>query len=199
MTDSIYKQHIGLLSPWVDGMRTKKVAAHIPAGSRVLDVGCGSGLLIKALPAGCSYVGVDRDPSIILVNRERFPACEFHCFDASREAFPFQNQGFDVVALAALIEHVDQTDQMFREIGRVLKKGGHAVLTTPSRGGGWVHHLLSSLGLLSCHAAEEHRGYWDEARSRVAAAATGLRLARFEKFQLGLNQLIIYKQGDPHE
>ena len=58
------------------------LAARVPAGSRVLDIGCGTGDHCGRFAAdGPEAVGVDLDPAMIAVARERFPAARFHVMD----------------------------------------------------------------------------------------------------------------------
>ncbi len=179
----------------VDQLRVSKVARTIPSGSRILDIGCGSGLLISVLPPRSSYTGVDRDTAVVEADKRRFPYFDFHCLDAVTSLFPFHDEQFDVVVMAAFLEHVDQPKVMFTEIKRVLKPGGRVLVTTPSRWGGAVHAVLSKLGFLSAEAAEEHQGYWNKKKMDECLKLTGLHLKWYEPFQFGLNQLFILTRG----
>jgi SAM-dependent methyltransferase len=59
--------------------------------------------------------------------------CEIDLFDAERDAFPYADDGFDTVLCCELIEHlVNDPMAMMSEINRILKPGGHLVLTTPN-------------------------------------------------------------------
>lgn len=196
MSKAVYGQHSGLLSPWVDSMRIKRVARHLTPGDRVLDIGCGSALLLSALPPGCKYVGVDRNEQAMNENRKRFSDVKFVAADVIGERFPFSDEEFDAVVMAAFIEHVDETRHLFRESCRVLKKSGVVLATTPSKMGGLLHHGLSHIGLLSHEAAEEHKDFWDEGLMKKKLVGTGLILKKYETFQMGLNQLFILSREE---
>ena len=61
--------------------------------------------------------------------------CDIDHFDAERDPFPYADESFDTVLCCELIEHLF-TDpmHMMSEISRILKPGGHLVLTTPNIG-----------------------------------------------------------------
>jgi ubiquinone/menaquinone biosynthesis C-methylase UbiE len=196
MSETVYGQHSGLMSPMVDSMRVRRVAKHIAAGDKVLDIGCGSALLLSVLPNGCDYMGIDRNTAAVNENRKRFPQARFETGDVINAKLPFANESFDVVTMAAFIEHVDDTDNLFKEARRVLKKSGVVLATTPSKMGGLLHHFLSHVGMLSHEAAEEHKDFWDRDLMVKRLRGTGLVLKTYEPFQFGLNQLFILSQEE---
>src|SRR5688500_4154416 len=58
--------------------RAERAASHIPAGAKVLDIGCGAMALKAMLKPGCSYTGADvveRAPGALVIdlNRKEFP------------------------------------------------------------------------------------------------------------------------------
>lgn len=187
-------QHSGLLSPWVDAMRMKKVAGHIPPNSRVLDIGCGPGMLIPLLPENTSYVGVDIDHLVIESNRKKFPEHFFREAEAGSSVLPFNNEAFDVVVLAAFLEHLENPRILLSEVSRVLKLSGVVIATTPSPMGGWLHEILASVHLLSHEAAEDHEDFLNKAKLEACLPLTGLSLSIYKTFQMGLNQLFILKK-----
>lgn len=187
----VYKQHIGLLSPLVDGIRIRKVAAHVSAGARVLDVGCGPAWLMDRIPATCVYTGIDVDPDVTDMNRKARANARFETLDMTSGAFPFPSESFDAIVMAAVLEHVDEPGRVFKEAARVLAPGGRIIATTPSRFGGLVHGALSFFRLVSYHAADEHKDFLNRAMLKKILTGTGLSLQRFEFFEAGMNQLFI--------
>ncbi|MCZ7374795.1 methyltransferase domain-containing protein [Micromonospora sp. WMMC250] len=96
-------------------------------GRTVIDMGCGSGRAVAELAErGAHALGVDVDPEMIAVARERWPAGEFHVGDASELPFP---TGSATYYRADKVLHVlDDPERAVAEARRVLTPGGRAVL-----------------------------------------------------------------------
>lgn len=59
--------------------------------------------------------------------------CEIDLFDAEKDRFPYSDAHFQTVLCCELIEHLfEDPMHMMMEVNRVLKPGGHLVLTTPN-------------------------------------------------------------------
>lgn len=98
----------------------------------VLDVGCGSGLLLELLrPLSARLVGIDFSERMIRLARERVPEARLVLADA--ESLPFTDGSFDVVVSATVIQNAPSPERVLNEIARVLRKGGLAVLTSLKR------------------------------------------------------------------
>src|SRR4051794_5720966 len=69
-------------------------AADVRDGTRLLDVGCGSGLaLVLAAGRGALPSGLDVSPGLLGVARERLPAADLR--EGDMEALPFEDEAFD--------------------------------------------------------------------------------------------------------
>ena len=175
----------GLLSPFLRWYRIRAALPHI--GGRVLDVGCGSGTLAHYVSPEC-YLGVDLDECSLSKARQEFPQ---HSFSS---ILPDKQQKFDVVAALAVLEHVPAPEEFLKMLSFYLKNSSSIVLiTTPHPLGDWIHGAGSSLGLFSSHANEEHQELLDRRRLEILADFTGLRLAHYRRFLVGMNQLVLFK------
>src|SRR3954451_13121304 len=60
-------------------------------------------------------------------------SCQIDHFDAEKDAFPYPNEHFSTVLCGELIEHLfEDPMHLMSEVNRILKPGGHLVLTTPN-------------------------------------------------------------------
>lgn len=118
---------------------------HIPAaadfasarGLRVLEIGCGMGTDgAQFAAAGADYTGVDLTEAAIALARKRFEVSglkgEFRVADA--EKLDFADQAFDVVYSHGVLHHTPDIEGAIREIHRVLKPRGRAIVMLYHRG-----------------------------------------------------------------
>ncbi len=103
--------------------RTMWVYDNVRGGSRLLDIGCGEGLLALLRRKGVSLTGVDFSPQLAEVARrngyEEVRVAEL-------DELPFPDASFDYVASLDVIGHIEfaEKDALLREIRRVLRPGG---------------------------------------------------------------------------
>ena len=102
---------------------------------RVLDVGCGPGVMVNAvLERGGSFEGRDLSPEMVAESIEKFghlPNVNFKTGDIEKIDLP--DASCDQVLAMAVIEYLSSPDKAMAEISRVLKPGGVAVITIPKR------------------------------------------------------------------
>ena len=112
------------------------VLPHLRGGARLVDVGAGEGYFSKMVgDRVASELG--RPPSSVLAACDLFP--EFFRYDAVRcdpinadGTLPYPDATFDVVCSLEVIEHIKDQFAFTRELWRVAKPGGIAVVSTPN-------------------------------------------------------------------
>jgi ubiquinone/menaquinone biosynthesis C-methylase UbiE len=99
-------------------------------GSRVLDIGCGTGALLAVLAErfGCGVAGVDPAPAMLDVARRKLPDAELHL--AQGEELPFAADAFDAALMVLVVHHLGDRQRAFREARRVVVAGGSLLIVT---------------------------------------------------------------------
>jgi SAM-dependent methyltransferase len=175
-----------LLQRW----RIAKAKSFIPQGARVLDIGSHDGALFRALGDRLGY-GVGVDPSV-----ER--SGSFGKYELIAGLFPqdVPTGEFDVITLLAVLEHIPEDAlENFRDAFiSYLRPGGRLIATVPSPAVDRILHVLERLRLIHGMALHEHHGF-DARRTPDRFAGTALRLEHHERFELGVNNLFVFRRS----
>jgi SAM-dependent methyltransferase len=148
-------------------LAVERTLASLPAGAprTVLDIGCGDGVLTwRLMRRGFVVVGMDCDlQGLALANREvtqrgRRPIL----LRGDGMLIPFRDAAFDAVCAVEVVEHLPDVDRFLSETARVLKPGGHIVVTTPHRRDDGVLHSVHHTVEFSPQDLEATFGLWFE-------------------------------------
>lgn len=92
-------------------------------GPRLLDIGCGTGFIIRLAKSFFSEIhGIDISPAM-LARIKRSRGVTLHTGDIQK--LPFRNGFFDLVTAYAVLHHLRDYKGVLREVYRVLKRNGH--------------------------------------------------------------------------
>ena len=125
-----------------------RIVAAVPRNSRVLDVGCGAGLLTALLlesGRASSAVGFDTNPEAVrnartMAENNRFDGVAvFECLSAGA-AWPAGPGSFDVVTMIDVMHHLDPEAQpgIWRRVAETLRPGGLLVYKDMARKPAWM-------------------------------------------------------------
>jgi 2-polyprenyl-6-hydroxyphenyl methylase/3-demethylubiquinone-9 3-methyltransferase len=123
-----------LLNP----VRTRYVSERATlAGCKVLDVGCGGGLLAESLArAGARVTAIDLAPGMIEVARLHAAAGALsidYRTAAAEEVLQAHAGAFEIVTCMEMLEHVPGPDAMVGTLAQLVKPGGHLFVSTLNR------------------------------------------------------------------
>jgi SAM-dependent methyltransferase len=104
---------------------------------KLLDVGCGAGNMIHHLSRYGGVRGVEMDPRPVAVARQR--GYDVDQGDATQK-LAYDDASFDAVTVLDVIEHNEDDRSILCEVHRVLKPGGHVVVTVPAFMWLWSHN-----------------------------------------------------------
>jgi ubiquinone/menaquinone biosynthesis C-methylase UbiE len=102
------------------------------APRRVLDVGCGTGYLLRLLASRCpqatELAGIDAAPGMIEAAEQRADDQRLRFTTGGAERLPYPGDSFDLVVSTTSFDHWADQGAGLRECARVLAPGGHLVL-----------------------------------------------------------------------
>ena len=107
-------------------------------GDVVLDIGCGSGVQLRALEIKNPklLIGIDFNKNALIYAKNKMKDnCEFLIADAQQ--LPFNDQTINKIICAEIIEHLNEPEKLISETKRVLNNDGCIVITTPNEQSIW--------------------------------------------------------------
>lgn len=111
-------------------------------GQRVLDLGCGDGLLVATLASQrAQAVGIDVDHAALqaAISRPVVPGLhDAHFVEGRIERLPFPDGTFDVVTAVTVLCLVADRSTALQEAARVLRPGGRLIIGDPGRWSAWA-------------------------------------------------------------
>jgi len=144
-----------------------------------LDAGCGSGHFVQVFR---NVIGLDIDIRKLrylkLVKRIRNPFVL-----GSAEYLPFKDEIFEQVMCSEVIEHIPESDKIFKEFCRVLKPSGKLILTTPNYGL-FIWPLLEWIyGKIIPNAyADKHISRYNLEKLKNVLENNGLKIINYKSF-----------------
>lgn len=161
----VYDTYEGLFFPYlfgrIRGLIEERLIPSLPAGARVLDVGCGTGQQTLLFDRrGFRAVGIDISPGLVAVANGKLGGGL--CLVADACSLPFPDASFDAVSSAgSTINHVPDYPRFFEELGRVLRPGGYVFLESDNK---WKPDIMWSL---ASALAGDPLGYHETLRGAV--------------------------------
>ena len=153
------------------------VLSHLTRGSRVIELGCGSGATAAMLTElGFTVTGVDPSASGIRVATEAYPNIRFEERSAY-EDLEIEFGEFDAVVSLEVVEHCHWPRLFAKCVFALLRPGGVAIISTPFHGY-WKNLALALTGKFDAHWSPlwdgGHIKFWSEDTLRILLDEAGL-------------------------
>ncbi len=122
-------------------VRREKILAMLPDGTNkhILDLACGPGIMIKGLRAkNYRVTAIDAAPDMVELAKKELPDDELvNCEVGDAYALSVPDNQYDVVTAMGLIEYLDDEPRYLKEMNRIIKSGGTAIVTYPNVWSPW--------------------------------------------------------------
>ena len=100
-------------------------------GAKVLDVGCGTGTILRKMADTCAIdgYGIDMAENMIAEAKRKCPDMNIQI--SRCEATPFENQTFDIITVCMAYHHFSDRTGFAKEAARIIKPGGYLHIADP--------------------------------------------------------------------
>jgi len=165
-----------------------RTLAEVPDGSRVLEVGAGTGLNFPFYPRECAHACVEPSREMLLHASAKSDRPEGALLVQARaEELPFGAGAFDAAFATLVFCSVSSPARAFAELRRVVRPGGRVALLEHVRPRNPLGYFFDALTKITVPLFEDHFNRSTAEAARVA----GLRVERVENHLLGVVQLIV--------
>ena len=153
------------------------------SGQRILDIGSGTGIILKTLEEFGQAFGLEMSEEAIEFLKKR-NLKHIVCSDAE-QGLPFKDDSFSLITCLDVLEHLDHDAALLTEMIRICKEGGYVLVTVPAFNLLWSPH----------DSALHHRRRYT--RTRLLGRLDGLNVrvvkASYYNFMLSLPILAVRK------
>lgn len=162
-----------------------EAASVIPDGSRVLEIGAGTGLNFPHYPSVAFASALE--PSSAMISRARSRSRVQTLVQGDAQHLPYSEDSFDAVLATLVFCSIPDPMKAFAELRRVVRPGGTAVLLEHVRPEGLTGRCFDALNVLTVALIDDH---FNRETARLASEA-GLRVTEIRRKAGGAVNLIV--------
>jgi len=105
----------------------------VPTNGRILEIGCGTGEVVKHLRKDLLYAGLDSSGYAIKEAKNKYSKnSKIRFAEGELGEIDFPKEYFDAVLAIFVVEHLENPKFTLQEISKVLRPGGHLIILAPN-------------------------------------------------------------------
>jgi len=166
----IQKKHWWFVTKKKIVLETIKLNTSTSKVSTILDIGCGSGLMLNSLEKIGLTSGMDMSDEAISFSQEIFSGTIKK--GSLPSDVPYANNEFDIITALDVIEHIDDDQASLRKIRDLLKSNGKCILTVPAYMSLWSHF----------DELNEHKRRYTKAELQEKLTLAGFRIEKLSYY-----------------
>jgi hypothetical protein len=162
-------------------------------GKKIIDFGCGSNFqnITKKYSKASRAVLIDLYGDDFTKNNIKFIN---YNNNLNKIDIELKNEKFDIIILAAVIEHLNNPEVIIKYLKKFLNENGYFLLTAPSIYSKLILEFMAfKLNIINADLVKEHKRYYNKHEYIDLAKKTESNLINFKFFLLGMNTIAILK------
>jgi len=174
-------------------LRLRKIIKYIPKNSVVCDIGCGKEAYLLKKIAGFIKYGIGFDKNIKDYKNYKL---EFKKLKISNR-IPLEKESVDIVTMLAVLEHLENPQEILNEVFRILRNNGKLILTTPlPLAKPILEFLAAKLRVISESEIKDHKNYFWPSDIKKMLIRTGFKKENIKNyfFEFFLNNFVVTKK-----
>ena len=163
--------------------------SHIKPKMKICDIGCGANPVLLNYISDIIFnkpVGLD-----FCVENYEDKNIELRKTDLDKLPLPVKEGEFDLITMLAVLEHLNNYDEVIGECKRGLKDGGKLLMTTPSPLSKPILELLANLRIISKAAIDDHKQYFKKSEISDLLRKHGFTDIKVWSVACGLNTVAL--------
>ena len=191
-----YNNRYNILDKIIAKFRSKEITKNFNLkNKKILDFGCGSNFFeLKKRYSNCSKV------TLIDKLGEPFKDgnTEFLNYKDLNDLYDLDkkitNKDYDLIFLLAVIEHLDEPENVIKILKKKISDNGTIFITAPGKKSKWILELLAfKLKLINADLVREHKRYYDKLEYDKLSKLANTKIIKFYYFEFGLNTVCLMK------
>jgi ubiquinone/menaquinone biosynthesis C-methylase UbiE len=161
--------------------------AYLPARSRILEVGAGTGLNFRHYPQGSHGVASELSREMLRLAKLKNKPDGLSLVQNDAESMPFADSSFDAAVATLVFCSIPAPGQALAELRRVIAPGGTIVFLEHVRPTGLMGPIFDALNFVTVQLCGDHCNR----RTAESVRAAGMKIERLEQRFLGVFNLIV--------
>ncbi len=160
-----------------------KIFKLIPPGSKVLEIGVGSGRLanLLSIKKKCRVYGIDKEPAMASIARNK--CVEMLNMDIETDELPYSPGFFDCIVLGNVLEHMKEPPKILAKLKKYLSAEGFLIYSVPNIVN-WHSRMTIFFGKFEYAESgvfdSTHLRFYDFKSAKKLAEEAGYRITRID-------------------